>query len=120
MGRPLKEIDPSEVEKLASYGCTPTEIGAFFNVNETTIRKRFSEIITKGKESGKIRLRKKQIEVALKGNVSMLIWLGKQMLGQTDKQEIDHSGEIKTDNKLIVEVVQVKSEVDNKPIEDNK
>jgi len=33
-------------------------------------------------------LRRKQIEVALKGNVSMLIWLGKQMLGQMDKQEL--------------------------------
>ena len=33
-------------------------------------------------------LRQKQFEIAMTGNVSMLIWLGKQRLGQIDKQEI--------------------------------
>ena len=32
----------------------------------------------------KINLRKKQVEMALNGDVRMLIWLGKQYLGQTD------------------------------------
>jgi hypothetical protein len=53
-----------------------------------TLTDRFSDVITKGRENGKTRLRKKQIEVALAGNVSMLIFLGKNMLGQSDKQEI--------------------------------
>jgi len=91
MPRVKLEIDAKKVEVLASYGCTNTEIAAFFECNETTIRKRFSEYLTKGRESGKIRLRKKQFEVAMSGNVSMLIWLGKQVLGQTDKQDIEHS-----------------------------
>ena len=30
-------------------------------------------------------LREKQWEVAMEGNVQMLIWLGKQHLGQSDK-----------------------------------
>ena len=38
----------------------------------------------------KIALRKKQIEMAMDGNVQMLIWLGKQYLGQQDKQEVEH------------------------------
>jgi len=90
-GRKLIDIDAKQVEALASYGCTVTEIAAFFDCNETTIRKRFSENLIKGKESGKIRLRQKQYEVAMSGNVSMLIWLGKQVLGQADKQDIEHS-----------------------------
>ena len=36
---------------------------------------------------GKIRLRQLQWKAAESGNVSMLIWLGKQYLGQSDKQE---------------------------------
>jgi hypothetical protein len=32
-------------------------------------------------------LRRKQIQVAMSGNVTMLIWLGKQHLSQTDRQE---------------------------------
>ena len=31
-----------------------------------------------------------QWKSAEQGNVSMQIWLGKQMLGQSDKQEIEH------------------------------
>jgi len=89
MSRHKIEIDAKKVEALASYGCTNTEIAAFFGCNKSTITKRFSTNVTKGKESGKIRLRKKQFEVAMLGNVSMLIWLGKQVLGQTDKQEMD-------------------------------
>ena len=35
----------------------------------------------------KIQLREKQWEVAMEGNVQMLIWLGKQYLGQKDTPE---------------------------------
>lgn len=93
-GRPKLKIDAKQVETLASYGCTNTEIAAFIGCGRTTITKRFSRYIAKGKEQGKIRLRQKQFDVAMKGNVSMLIWLGKQMLGQLDKQDIEHSGKV--------------------------
>lgn len=105
-GRKLITIDSNQVEALASYGCTNIEIASFFDCNETTIRKRFSENLIKGRESGKIRLRKKQFEVAMSGNVVMLIWLGKQTLGQADKQDVEHSGEI--DSKLVIETIHVK------------
>ena len=91
-GRKKINISKREVQKLAGIGCTNCEIADFYGCDESTIRKRFSEIITKGHESGKMRLRKKQMQVALKGNVSMLIWLGKQMLGQKDKIENELSG----------------------------
>lgn len=47
----------------------------------------FSEYKKKRREPLLINLLIKQYEVALQGNVSMLIWLGKQYLGQTDKHE---------------------------------
>mgnify|MGYP007083454290 CR=1 FL=1 len=90
MARPKADIDKKEVEKLASYGCTNTEIADFFGVTEGTIRKGYSEIITKGKSELKQRLRKAQIEHALKGNATLLIWLGKQILGQTDNQDTEN------------------------------
>lgn len=34
----------------------------------------------------------KQYQVAMDGNVTMLVWLGKQYCGQTEKQEIEHCG----------------------------
>lgn len=84
MGRPKIEINEKELEKLASYGCTNTEIADFFGVTEGTIRKGYSEIITKGKSRLKQRLRKAQIDYALSGNATLLIWLGKNILGQSD------------------------------------
>lgn len=92
-GRPKLKIDAKQVEALASYGCTNTEIASFFGCERTTITKRFSRFIAKGKDSGKIRLRQKQFDVAMKGNVTMLIWLGKQILDQVDKQEHAVTGE---------------------------
>ena len=89
MARPKKyNIDPEQVEKLAALGCTNTEIASFFGCSKDLISKSYSTNITKGKQIGKIRLRKMQIQAAEKGSVPMLIWLGKQMLEQTDKQEV--------------------------------
>ena len=88
MGRPKIDSDGAEVKKLASFGCNNSEIAELLGVTEGTIRKRFSDNLTKGRSSLKKSLRRKQIEIALSGNVTMLIWLGKNMLGQTDKQEI--------------------------------
>jgi IS30 family transposase len=88
-GRPKIDIPELKVEQLASFGCTNVEIAQFFGVNESTIRRGFAENLTKGRASGKIKLRQLQMKAAEAGNVSMLIWLGKQVLGQQDKQEIE-------------------------------
>ena len=88
-GRPKKyDIDTEEVEKLAGFGCTNREIASFFGCSEDLIKKSYSSFLTKGRDEGKIRLRKMQWRSAEKGSVPMLIWLGKQVLGQSDKQEI--------------------------------
>ena len=79
-GRPKKyDIDTKEVFKLASYGCTNTEIADFFGCSN----------VLKGRTDLKKRLRKAQIDAALGGNSTMLIWLGKQYLEQTEKSEVE-------------------------------
>ena len=89
MARPKKyDIDKTQVEKLASYGCTVREVANFFGCSEDLIKKSYSQFMTKGKDKGKIRLRQMQWRSAEKGSVPMQIWLGKQVLGQADKQEI--------------------------------
>ena len=89
MARPKKyNIDTKQLEKLAAFGCTDTEIASFFGCSTDLIRKSYSENLTKGRDAGKIRLRKLQWNAAEKGNVTMLIWLGKQVLGQVEKSEV--------------------------------
>jgi hypothetical protein len=91
-GRPQAAIEPRLVEQLASIGCTVQEIAAACSCHVDTLRDRFSKEIEKGRENGKTRLRKKQIEIALGGNVTMLIFLGKNMLGQSDAMRTELSG----------------------------
>lgn len=78
-------IPPDEVMKIAQLHATTEEIAAFFGVPEQTIRYNFGDIITKAKSETKIALRRSQIKLALDGNCTMLIWLGKQYLNQSDK-----------------------------------
>ena len=88
MARPKKyNIDTKEVVKLASYGCTNIEIGDFFGCSPDLIEKSYSEFLTKGRADAKIRLRQLQWKSAEKGNVTMQIFLGKNILGQQDRLE---------------------------------
>jgi len=85
MARPKKyNIDKEQVKKLATLGCTNKEIGDFFGCSADLIEKSYSEFLTKGRAEMKMRLRQLQWKSAEKGNAVMLIWLGKQILGQSD------------------------------------
>jgi len=89
-GRPKLDIDPDEVYKLALLQCTLREIASFFSCDEKTIRTRFPAEIEKGRESGKMSLRRAQFKRAVDaGSDTMLIWLGKQYLGQREPRDID-------------------------------
>ena len=88
MARPRKKINPQQVTRLARIGCSIDEIATVLDVSRHTLSRRFATEFIKGRENLKMRLRRKQINVALGGNIAMLIWLGKQYLGQSEKQEI--------------------------------
>lgn len=79
------DIDPEQVRKLAALGCTHQEIADVIGCSHDTLTRRFKSEIEHGKANAKASLRRKQWETALAGNVPMLIWLGKQYLGQSDK-----------------------------------
>ena len=62
-------------------------------VSKDTLERRFAAVIEKGKTGGKRSLRRMQWKAAKGGNTAMLIWLGKQLLAQTDKQDVTSGGE---------------------------
>ena len=83
-----KEITiEKQIEKLSSFGLTNLEIGEVIGMDDSTLKRNYENFLTKGRGILKQRLKRKQIQVALSGNVSMLIWLGKQYLEQKDKME---------------------------------
>ena len=88
MARPKKyNIDSKQVQKLSALGCTNKEMADFFGCSPDLLEKSYSEFLTKGRSEMKMRLRQLQWQSASKGNVTMQIFLGKNMLGQQDKIE---------------------------------
>lgn len=86
VGRGLRRriVNPEDVYKLAAIGSTDKEIAQWFDMDENTLRYNFSGTMQKGREDLKQSLRMAQIKAALGGNVTMQIWLGKNLLGQSD------------------------------------
>jgi len=89
MARPRLSIDPAQVEELAAIMCTQAEMATVLGCSVKTLERRFGRAIEKGKARAATSLRRKQWQLAEKGNVTMLIWLGKQYLGQRDRPELE-------------------------------
>ena len=89
MGRPRKTVDPKRIIELASKGHTLEEIAALEDISHDTLRRRFAYACEKGRKLAEGQIRRKQFERAMAGSDTMLIWLGKQMLGQRDRHEVE-------------------------------
>lgn len=95
VGRPLIEIDWGSVDKMCLIQCTGEEIASVLNISYDTLerackrdkKENFADYIAQKKEGGKASLRRKQWKLVESGNATMCIWLGKQYLGQKDKQD---------------------------------
>jgi hypothetical protein len=84
VGRDKRPVPADDVFKLAALGCKDIEIADWFGIDSNTLRYNFSVELLKGRETLKQSLRRKQIQVAMSGNPTMLIFLGKNLLGQSD------------------------------------
>jgi hypothetical protein len=97
-GRPVIQISLDDVRKLAAMGCTDAELAAFFECSVKTIERRrsvddaFRDAFEMGRAIGHTSLRRLQWQAANNGNTQMLIWLGKQLLGQRDFRAMEISG----------------------------
>jgi hypothetical protein len=99
---PTKPMTDKEFEQLVNMiriQCTRDDICHNLNMTETTLNRRIKEqgidgvdnfeaLYKKHQGEGKASLRRAQWKAAQDGNPTMLVWLGKQMLGQKDKQEL--------------------------------
>jgi hypothetical protein len=94
--RPKLEIDPEQVENMAAIGCTVDEMATILGCSGRTLQKRFFTPIERGRSRLNRSLRRKQAEMALNGNVTMLIWLGKQYLGQRERIDETRREEVVT------------------------
>lgn len=100
MGRPKKEINKEEFEKLCGLQCTLIEVCEWFDISEKTLEAfckknykdedgkgmTFSKVFAVKRGKGLISLRRNQFRLAEK-HPAMAIFLGKNYLGQSDKIE---------------------------------
>lgn len=94
-GRPRKEIDLALVRSMCSIQCTGEEIAQALGISYDTLGRRieeaegvgFAEFFKTNSSMGKTSLRRMQWKAAQNGSVPMLIWLGKNILGQKDNVE---------------------------------
>lgn len=102
MGRKRIDIDKDQFEELLSLQCTKEDVAGFFHCSHDTIERfckktygsTFSSVGDEYRSIGRVSLRRSQFAMAEKGNVPMLIHLGKQYLDQSDKTETKVSGDL--------------------------
>lgn len=95
-GRKPLDLDQRQFEELCNIQCTQEEILAVMRVDDNTLNawcrrtyegRTFSEVFAEKRKDGKSSLRRKQWKLADTAP-AMAIFLGKNMLDQSDKQEI--------------------------------
>ena len=92
MARPKKKISQKQFESLCAIQCTKEEICHVLGVTEKTLNnwcketygEGFSLVFSKKRALGKASLRRNQWKLAENGNSTMQIWLGKQILKQSE------------------------------------
>jgi len=96
MARPAAKIDWDFVDEYLEAGCEGVEIAGLLGIHPETLYDRcqtdhnvgFSDYRAAKRAKGNALLRKVQYDIAKEGDKAMLIWLGKNRLGQSEKQEV--------------------------------
>lgn len=123
MGRKPIEISDSLFDKLIQLPLIKADIAHALSISEDTLdrycQRRFGSTFAVQKDTNKSlfkgRLMAKQYEMAMKGNVQLLIWLGKNHLEQADKVESKVENTFKeveslTDEQLDQEIAKMEKE----------
>lgn len=86
----------AEFDNLCEFQCTMAEISAWFDCDPDTLQRRvqerfgrnFSVVFKEKRKKGFVSLRRAQMQAALMGDTTMLIFLGKKYLGQAELKDL--------------------------------
>ena len=97
------ELNLEQLKAMVRIQCTQEECAAVLGMSADTLDRRlkeleyagFAEFYKKYSHEGLASLRRAQWKAAVEqNNPTMLVWMGKQMLGQQDKASMEHSGKL--------------------------
>ncbi len=89
-GRPKRVFTGVEIAKIRRYARNNSKsetIASALDIPVNSLKRHFGRKMTIWRAEGKVKLKQTQQRMAIK-SPQMAIWLGKQDLGQVDKQEI--------------------------------
>lgn len=95
MSKSVINIDWNLVGVMLEADCSGVQIAGKLGIHENTLYIRckkdlkmdFVAFRTQKQASGEALLKTKQFKIAMEGDKAMLIWLGKQRLGQKDRHD---------------------------------
>lgn len=91
MGRPKKQFSEDIMQKIEEYAlnnCHFETIAMALEIPVNTLKRRFGRFIRQKRAEGRVKLRANQVKLS-KNHPAMAIFLGKNELGQVDKQTLD-------------------------------
>tara|TARA_R100000655_G_scaffold74546_2_gene113401 strand:- start:797 stop:1258 length:462 start_codon:yes stop_codon:yes gene_type:complete len=94
VGRAKTVVPEEEFYKLAALHSSWRELSDWFGVPVGTLRDNFADIYEKATTETKQKLRRAQLDLAMKGDRVMLIWLGKNILGQAESPVTKQSDQV--------------------------
>lgn len=132
-GRPPVNLDWNKIAELSIAGCTVSEIAGYcgcaertiYDRCETDLGKKFTHFSQENHSKGDSLLRSKQFSKAIEGDNTLLIWLGKNRLKQSESPVDTALAEKALENfdAVMNQISSVRSALkidDNKINEDNK
>ena len=94
-------IDEAQLETLASIGCTLAEMAAFFKCSVDTITRNYAEALMRGRENGKVSVRRMMWEQGKKGNSVALKYLVHNILREKIEEYNQKPGELSATDEII-------------------
>lgn len=84
--QPASKSEADTVTELATTGCSSSDIALLLGCSKTELHERYKQRIAKARAERRRQILVNQNNAAAKGNATILIWLGKTVLGQVDKK----------------------------------
>ncbi len=109
----LSDEESGQLKGMITVGCPMEECAAILGVSKDTLERNYMDVIKATRLIRNAKVRRKQYDMAMDGNTGMLVWLGKQWLGQSDEVNL-HTPDGGA-GMPVIELVFVDSDGDGRP-----
>lgn len=112
-------LDVVQVEKLAAIGCTQAEMASFFDCSVDTLQRNYAAHIAKGRENGKVSLRRLMWDQGHKGNSTALKYLVHNVLKERIELDLSNDQEQTAQKEVMEKINAISTEMILKIVRDN-